>query len=81
MTQGYYYGKKLNPKPKTKAKPKQRKSDDEINQTEVEYNQLQNQIMQDKIHDAYIKANERIARRQGMIIEASMKRHKQQEDL
>tara|TARA_R110002020_G_scaffold19997_1_gene68570 strand:+ start:389 stop:634 length:246 start_codon:yes stop_codon:yes gene_type:complete len=81
MTKGYIYGKPELAKTKTKAKPKQRISDDVINQDEVEYNKLQNKIFDDKIHDVYFKAHETLSKRVGLIVEGAMKKHKQEEEL
>ena len=82
MTIGYYKGKRIiaEPKPK-KVKTKSHIPDDVINQDEVEYNQLQNKIIQDKIHEAYVKAHEKLNQRVGWIVEATMLKHKKEEDL
>ena len=82
MTIAYYRGKRIKAEPKPKLK-KQTKpiSDDVINQDEVEYNKLQNKIVDDKIHDIYFKAHETLSKRVGLIVEGAMKKHKQEEDL
>ena len=76
MTKSYIYGRVETPKPEKVKQKKSHVPDDVINQDEVEYNQLQNQIIQDKIHEAYIKANENLDRRLGMMVEGAMKKHK-----
>ena len=76
MTKSYIYGRVETPKIEKVKQKKSQIPDDVINQDDVEYNQLQNQIMQDKIHDAYIKANENLDRRLGMMIEGAMRKHK-----
>ena len=76
MTKSYIYGRVETPKPEKVTQKKSHISNDVINQDEVEYNQLQNQIIQDKIHEAYIKANENLDRRLGMMVEGAMRKHK-----
>ena len=58
MTKSYIYGRVETPKPKKVKQKKSHIPDDVINQDEVEYNQLQNKIIQDKIHETYVKAHE-----------------------
>ncbi len=84
MTKSYIYGRVETPKPKKVKQKKSHIPDDVINQDEVEYNQLQNKIIQDKIHETYVKAHEKLNQRVGWIIEATMLKHKkdfQEEDL
>jgi len=76
MTKSYIYGRVETPKPEKVTQKKSHIPNDVINQDEVEYNQLQNQITQDKIHEAYIKANENLDKRLGMMIERAMRKHK-----
>tara|TARA_R110002020_G_C15916460_1_gene742420 strand:+ start:305 stop:553 length:249 start_codon:yes stop_codon:yes gene_type:complete len=82
MTIAYYRGKRIKAEPKSKPK-KQTKpiSDDVINQDEVEYNKLQNKIMDDKINNAYFSTVEKLNKVAGLIVEGAMKKHKQEEDL
>ena len=84
MTKSYIYGRVETPKLKKVKQKKSHIPDDVINQDEVEYNQLQNKIIQDKIHETYVKAHEKLNQRVGWIIEATMLKHKrdeQEEDL
>ena len=68
MTIAYYRGKRIKAEPKPKLK-KQTKpiSDDVINQDEVEYNKLQNKIMDDKINNAYFSTVEKLNKALGGI--------------
>jgi len=76
MTVGYYKGKRIIAQPKTKAKTRQRLSDDVINQDEVKYNQLQNKIANDKIDDIYYSSMEKLNEMEGEILEKIAKEHK-----
>ena len=69
MTVGYYKGKRIIAQPKTKAKTRQRLSEDVINQDEVKYNQLQNKIANDKIDDIYYSSMEKLNEMEGEILE------------
>ena len=76
MTVGYYKGKRIIAQQKTKAKTRQRLSDDVINQDEVKYNQLQNKIANDKIDDIYYSSMEKLNEMEGEILEKIAKEHK-----
>ena len=80
MTKSYYYGKVETPKPKRVKRKKSHIPNDVINQDQVEYDQLQNKIIQDKIHETYVKAHEKLNQRVGWIVEASMRKHKKNEE-
>jgi len=82
MTIAYYKGKRYKAEPKSKTKPKTKPiSDDVINQDEVEHNQLQNKIMDDKINNAYFSTVEKLNKVTGLIVEGAMRKHKQEEEL
>jgi len=82
MTIAYYKGKRYKAEPKSKTKPKTKLfTDDVINQDEVEHNQLQNKIMDDKINNAYFSTVEKLNKVAGLIVEGAMRKHKKEEEL
>lgn len=67
----------------TEGNPRSQREDevisDEMNQSEMEWFQHQNKIIQDKIDDAYYNSMKRLNHIQGLIIEEVMRKHKKDE--
>ena len=79
MVKSYIYGRVEKQPTKRTTVRKKIKSSSEIDQDQVAWNQHQNKIMNDKIHEAYYDSMKRLNRIQGMVIEGAMRKHKKNE--